>query len=411
MIWVALLLTVVCSALFAGLETGVVTLNRVRLRVLAGRGDARAKELLSLLDRPERVLTAFLVGNTLCNVAGGALATTWAASQLGETAGSVAATVVMTSVFLVFSEILPKIYFRRRAMETVPRMLWFVRLSKFLFHPVVLLASSVFGRMKGASGRSPFVTRDELRQLVREAAGRLGAGEKRMLEAVFDFGHTTAKEVMIPLPEVVSLPEETPPAELLETVRVQRFTRIPVYRERPDHLTGVVNVFEVLYDEARKVSLKEYAQPLQVVPDGQKIARILLDLQHRRESMALVVNEFGACVGIVTLTDIIEEIMGELVDEHEEFSTPIQRVGDAYMLEAGLDIDDLNEALGLGLEKRGFETVAGLVLEKLGRIPRVGEHIVINNLDFEVLATHQYGLRRLKMRVKETPEEGSGDAG
>jgi putative hemolysin len=247
--------------------------------------------------------------------------------------------------------------------------------------------------------------------LVRESSGRLPAGETRMLEAVFDFGHTSAREVMVPLPDVLALPETASPDELREIVRMRGFTRVPIFRDRADHLVGVVNVFDVLYDPKPKPGLSHYARPFHLVPDTQKIHRILLDLQGRREGMALVVNEFGGCVGIITLSDIVEEIMGELADEHEDSEPAIEALGDGYLLDASLDVDDLNEALGLDVQKDQFDTVAGLLLKRLGRIPKVGEHVQIGNLDFEVLATHQYGIRRLKLRERRGPEEGTGDVG
>jgi CBS domain containing-hemolysin-like protein len=280
-----------------------------------------------------------------------------------------------------------------------------------VFQPVVVVAAALLQRLSGSSGRSAFVTRDELRELVRESSSRLRAGETRMLEAVFDFGHTSAREVMVPLPEVVSLPESATPEDLREIVRSRSFTRVPVYRDRADHLTGVVNVFDVLYDSRPGPTLKEYVRPLHLVPDTQRIHRILLDLQRRREGMALVVNEFGGCVGVITLSDIVEEIMGELADEHEDAQPALQAFGDGYILDAGLDVDDLNRALGLSLQKDQFDTVAGLLLKRVGRIPKVGEHIRIGNLDFEILATHQYGIRRLKLRERKGPKEGPGDVG
>jgi len=406
-----LLVCIVASALFAGLETGFVSLNRVRLRVQAGRGDGSARVLLRLLEKPELTLSSFLIGNTLSNVGGGALATAWASQRLGEAGGSLFATVGMTCVFLVFSEVVPKTYFRMHADEVLPRFLWFVRLTGILFAPLVWVAAGVFRILGGGKAGNPFVTREELRQLVREAGGRLGLDQRRMLENIFDFGHTVVREVMIPLPEVVSLPETAAPQALFDTVRGRGYTRVPVYRSRVDRITGVVNVFDMLYEESPTGTLADHLRPLHIVPETQDIPRVMVELQRRREAMALVVNEFGACMGIVTLEDIVEEILGELADEHEDVSLPIQRTSDGYLLDASVDIDDLNEELSLSLEKDQFETVAGLLLKHTGRIPKVGERIRVGRLEFEVLAVHQYGLRRLKLRMLQAQKEGAGDDG
>lgn len=395
-----LLIAVVASALFSGLETGVVSLSRVRLRVRARRGDAVAASLLRLIERPERVLTTFLIGNTLCNVGSGALASYAAIRLLGmsETAGSVAATAVMTVILLVFSELAPKTYFRRHAEDGVPRFLWFIRAVTWILAPVQWVATSLLHTITGRSGRSAFVTREELRQLVRETRGRLGSGEQHMLESIFEFGGTIVREVMIPLPDVVSLPETAAPSELLDIVRRHRYTRIPIYRQRVDTVVGLVNVFDILYDQEPKATVAEYVRQMVVIPETSRIPRVLVELQKRRETMALVVNEFGSCIGIVSVEDIVEEIMGELADEHRELSLPLQKVGDGYVMDATLDIDELNQELGTALAKDRFDTVGGLVLRRLGRIPAVGERVRVGALEFEVLAVHPYGLRRLRLR-------------
>ncbi len=404
---VLLILTVAGSALFAGLETGVVSLNRIRLRVRARRGDPTAARLLRLLQRPERVLSTFLVGNTLCNVGGGALASAWLVRGLGlgEALGSVAATVGMTAVFLVFSELGPKAYFRVRAEEAVPRLLWFIRGTTWLFAPLEWVTSALLRLVIGRGGRSPFVTREELRQIVRESRAVLGSGEQRMLESIFDFGFTVAREVMLPLPDVVSLPETADVRELFELVRRRHYTRIPLYRDRVDTIVGLVNVFDVLYDSKAEGAVGRYLRPIHIVPETSRIHRVMADLQRRRESMALVVNEFGAVIGIVTLEDIIEEIMGELADEHEELRLPVQKTADGWVVDATLDVDDLNAELGLSLTKDRFDTVGGLLLRRLGRIPGVGERLRVGVVEFEVLAVHPYGLKRVKIRL---PEGGSG---
>ena len=398
---ILIIVAIILSALFAGLETGVVSLNRVRLRVRARRGDVGAGVLLRLLQRPARLLSTFLVGNTLCNVGGGALASYWAVERLGnETTGSLVATLAMSATFLVFSEVAPKTYFRIRAERVVPKYLWFIRSAQWIFLPVVWLTSALFHVVAGRSGRSPFVTRDELRQIVREGGGGLGVREKRMLQSVFDFGQTVIREVMIPLPEVVSLPESARTEDLLELVRARRYTRIPVYRGRVDAIVGLVTVFDVLYDPEPAPDVSRYRRPIHIVPETSPINRVLVDLQRRRESMALVVNEFGACIGVVTLEDIVEEIMGELADEHEEVHPAIQRAEDGYIVESSLDIDALNNELGLSLRKGRSDTVGGFILGKLGRIPEVGERVQSGNVELEVLAVHDYGLKRVKVRVK-----------
>jgi len=397
LILLLLAMVLASSALFSGLETGVVSLNRVRLRARARRGDAKASELLRLLERPERLLAAFLIGNTLANVGGGALASAYAVAKLrNETLGSLAATIGMTCALLLFSELTPKAYFRIRAEEAVPRFLWFIHLTRLVFAPVVWVTTGLL-RLVARGGRSPFVTREELRQIVIEAGGRLGRREERMLHSVFDFGLTVVREVLIPLPRVVALPESATPSDLRAELRRTRHTRYPVYRERGDAIVGLVNAFDVLYAAEPAETLATYRRPIHIVPDNTRIDRVLVDLQRRREAMALVVNEFGVCVGIVTVEDIVEEIMGELAEEHEAPEHPIQRLADGYLVDAALDVDDLNRELGFSFRKDRYDTVGGLVLRQLGHLPRAGERLHVDGIEIEVVSVHDYGLRRVKI--------------
>ena len=392
-----LLFIVAVTGLFEGLETGVVSLNRVRLRARARRGDDRAKELLRLLERPERLLAAFLIGNTLAVTGAGALASAWAVRAMeSETLGSIVATVGMTAALLLFSELTPKAYFRIRAEHAVPRLLWFIQLTRIVFAPLVWATTGLL-RLVARGDRSPFVTREELRQIVIEAGGRLGRREERMLHSVFDFGLTVVREIMIPIPRVVSLPESARPEDLREELGRTRHTRYPLYRERGDAIIGLVNAFDVLYTEEPAATLAAYRRPIHIVPDNTRIDRVLVDLQRRREAMALVVNEFGVCVGIVTVEDIVEEIMGELAEEHEAPEHPIQRLSDGYLVDATLDVDDLNRELGFSFRKDRYDTVGGMVLRQLGHLPRVGERAQVDGIEFEVVAVHDYGVRRVKI--------------
>lgn len=397
---VLLMIAVALSALFAGLETGFVSLNRVRLRVRARRGDRRAATLLKLLQEPGRVLSTFLIGNTLANIGGGALASVWAIYLIGnESVGSLVATVIMSAIFLIVSEVAPKTYFRLRAEYAVPRFIWFIRLAMVVFAPVVWVSTHLLRWISGDGGPRAFVTRDELRQLVREAHERLGQRERHMLESVFDFGRTSVREVMLPLPEVVSIAESASSSELRDLAARERHTRFPVYRNRVDLIVGLANVFDLLYDPEPKPLVRDYMRPVHVVPETAPIHRLLVDLQRRREAMALVVNEFGACVGTVTLEDIVEEITGDLVDEHEEPEQQVQRVSGGYLVEAGLDIDDLNDELGLVLPRDRVDTVGGLIMSRLGRIPEVGERVQVGDVEFVVLTVHPYGVKRVQLRV------------
>jgi CBS domain containing-hemolysin-like protein len=400
------LVSIFGAALFNGAEMGLLSVNRLRLRQATERGSRGAILLQRLLDRQEAFLTTTLIATNLFTISGAAVATSLLEPRMGHT-GAILATVIMTSAHVVLSEIVPKAVFRQLADHLMPILAPVLRLAVLIFSPLVAALMSAY-RVFLRSPRSLFVTREELYLMVKEASRETGSRfrERKMLESVFDFSETVAREVMIPLSDVITIDEEAPREALLDLVRHHGHTRIPVYGHRPDRIHGFVNVFDLLYDREPKPTVRDYRRDIPIFPDSKRIDRLLRDLQAQRTSMATVVNEFGTIVGIVTVEDIIEEIMGELVDEHEEPAPKIRQVAPfAYLVDARTDIDDLNQELGFDLPKERYDTVGGLLLRRFGRIPRPGEVTRFRGLHFRVEEAHDYGISwvRLSLEGFESP--------
>jgi putative hemolysin len=271
------------------------------------------------------------------------------------------------------------------------------------------LTSLVFRLFRGRP-RSLYTTREEIKLVLEESVenGELRRHEQEMLESTLDYATTIVREVMVPVSEVALLLETAHTRELIALARQLGHTRIPVYRERVDQIVGLVNVFDVLYDKQRKTFIRPYVRPARLVPDTKGIDELFLEMQRARESLTVVVNEFGACIGIVALEDIIEEIFGELSDEHEDATPEIQKKGPGrFRVSARTDIDDLNDETGLGIYKVGFETVGGYVLHRLGRIPRKGETFSDGDLTVHVIEADRYGVKTVELiwREPENPSE------
>ena len=403
---VLLLFCVLGSAFGSGSETALVSASRTRIQHLASKGVRSARLALGILNQRERILAATLIVTNVFNIAGAAIATVSFQRWIGSLA-PIAAIAVMTCVFLVVSEIVPKAYFRHHADQMLVKaaVLWKVLswiLAPITF-PVQVLTNSVF-RLFGSRPKSLYTTREEIKLVLEESAetGGLGRHEQEMLESTLDYATTIVREVMVPISEVALLLETARSEELISLVRMQPYTRIPVYRERVDQIVGLVNVFDVLYDKQRKTFLRPYVRPARLVPDTKGIDKLFLEMQRARESLAVVVNEFGACIGIVTLEDIIEEIFGELADEHEDATPEIQKKGPGcFQVSARTDIDDLNDETGFAIPKVGFETVGGYVLHRLGRIPRKGETFTDGDLDVHVIEADRYGVKMVELTRKE----------
>ena len=411
--FVMLLFCILGSGFGSGSETALVSASRTRLQHMATEGVRRARLAIEILNKRERILTATLIVTNIFNIAGGAIATVSFQRWVGSLA-PIVATVVMTSVLLVISEIVPKAYFRQHAdgMLVKSGVLWRVLswiLAPITF-PVQILTNLVF-RLFRSRPRSLYTTREEIKLILEESVenGGLKRHEQEMLESTLDYATTIAREVMVPISEVALLMETAQTRELIALARELGHTRIPVYRERVDQIVGLVNVFDVVYDKHKKTFIRPYMRPARLVPDTKGIDELFLEMQRARESLAVVVNEFGACIGIVTLEDIIEEIFGELSDEHEDATPEIQKKGPGrFRVSARTDIDDLNDETGLAIHKVGFETVGGYVLHRLGRIPRKGETFTDGDLTVHVIEADRYGVKTVELIQKEPenpPEE------
>ena len=409
---IMLLFCIIGSGFGSGSETALVSASRTRLQHMASEGVRRARLAIEILNQRERTLTATLIVTNIFNIAGGAIATVSFRRWLGSLA-PIVAIVVMTSVLLVISEIVPKAYFRQHADGMLVRSGAVWRILSWILapvtYPVQVLTNFVF-RLFRSQPRSLYTTREEIKLVLEESVerGGLGRHEQEMLESTLDYATTIVREVMVPITEVALLLETANTQELIALAREQGHTRIPVYRERVDQIVGLVNVFDVLYDKHRKTFIRPYMRPARLVPDTKAIDELFLEMQRARESLSVVVNEFGACIGIVALEDIIEEIFGELADEHEDLTPEIQKKGPGrFRVSARTDIDDLNDETGLAISKVGFETVGGYVLYRLGRIPRKGETFADGDLTVHIIEADRYGVKMVEL-IRREPESSSG---
>jgi len=397
-----LLICILGSSFASGSETALVSASRIRLRHLASQGLSRANMALGLLDQKERSLVVALIATNVFNIAAGVIATVTLQRWTGSLA-PIVATAAMTSILLVVSEIVPKAYFRYHAEQTFVRAAIIWKLMSWIMAPVTLpisLVTNLLFRLFRSKPRSLYTTREEIKMVLEESveSGGLRQHQQEMLESALDYATTIVREVMVPISDVALIPETGRTDELLALVREQGHTRIPVYRDRVDQIVAFVNVFDIFYDKDRKTFIRPYVRQARLVPDTKRIDELFVEMQRERESLAIAVNEFGACFGIVTLEDMIEEIFGELTDEHEDHVPEIQQEEPGHFRVSGsTDIDDLKDETGIAIKKAGFETVAGYVLHHMGRIPRKGETFADGDLRVRVLEADRYSVKVIEL--------------
>ncbi len=414
---IALVVIVVClltSAFFSAAEMAFIAANRIRLRHMSEQGSRVARGYMEAFQRPERLLSTAMMGVTIAHVSASSFTTALLLPWLGRQA-PFWATLVLTPLMLVFGEILPKALTQQRATAVALRIFDPLRVASWLFALPVWAANALVGALLGGLGfrerRDPFVSRDDLRLLFQvEPSGTTDVRdeEREMIEGIFDLGETAVRGIMVPLVDVVAVPEEASVEEAIARIRETGHSRLPVYRERIDHVIGIVTALDILARGAEEESVKALFRPAYYVPATKRIDDLLREMQRQRIQLAVVVDEYGGSEGIVTVEDIVEEVVGEIQDEHERTPSILTPLPDgSYLVPGRLGIDELNDAVEWKIPKRDYETVAGLILSHLGRIPRPGESVVVD--DYEVSVVDADERRILKVKVRRRPP-GSGGA-
>jgi putative hemolysin len=415
------LLLVLGNAVFVAAEYALVTARRSRLEERAQRGGLGARTALRLMDDPVRFISTVQIGITVSAILLGAIGEPLL-SGLIEPPLSVAVSFliafsILTYLSVVLGELVPKAVALQRAEPLAVALAvpldWLARLT----HPLVWLlqvsANAVLRllRVKPAPAGMIAYTREDIRHSVAAAedVGELHEAEEEMLYKVFDFAAKEVSAVMVPRPEVVAISADMPPEDALTAVVDSPFTRYPVYRGSLDEIVGILHVrdlFAAMHDFGiAAVRLESIVRPAYVVPESKDLAALLADFRREKQHMAIVVDEYGAMEGIVTLEDLLEEIVGEIEDEFDLPDTSIERIDERHIrIEGTYTIDDFNEEFGSALEPGDYHTMAGLVFGMLGRQPEVGHEVQVDGLRLKVLEVEGSRIGRIEVEfgVEET---------
>jgi len=413
MLWLATL-CLVATMFFSAAEMAFIAANRPRLRHLAEQGSATAAAYLEAFRHPERVLSTAMMGVTVAHIVAASAATWSLLPTLGGLA-PVVVTLVLTPVMLVLGEIIPKAVARAWATSLILRLYRPLIWTSVVLMPFVAFANLVVGltlRLYGVrqADTRAFVSREELKALLQMEPGEaeVTTQEAELIDNIFDLGDTTVREVMVPLVEVAMLPDSASPQDAIALIQERGFSRLPIYRQRETNIVGIVAAMDLLSRGAEAATLDELKRPPYYVPETKRIDDLLREMQRSRAHMAVVVDEYGGSTGVVTLEDILEQIVGEIHDEHERAPASAERLPDgSYRVAARTNIDELNEAFDWTLPKQDYETVAGLVLATLGRVPRAGEMFQIPGYTLTVLEADTRRVTTVKITPTPEPKGGS----
>ncbi len=384
---VILVFLLVLSAFFSSAETALTAVNKLRVRTLAGEGNKRAILVSRLIEDSSKVLSTILIGNNIVNLTASALTTSIAMSHGSGLAVSLA-TGALTLLIIIFGEIAPKTLASRHPEKLSFAYAPLVRAICVILTPLVfvinILAKGIlrlFGVKKESS--DDHVTEGELRTMVEVSHedGVIESEEREMITNVVDFGDALAKDVMVPRIDVSFAEESMSYNDLLEAFKRDKYSRMPVYRETKDNVTGIINLKDVFLNctDKRRFNIKNYMREPFFTYEFKKTSELLAQMREEHISIAIVLDEYGLTSGLITIEDLLEEIVGEIRDEYDNDEVDVIRKlsDDEYETDGTAKLDDINEFFGLNLESDDYDSIAGHIIHKLGHLPEVGESITI----------------------------------
>jgi CBS domain containing-hemolysin-like protein len=417
---------ILLNAFFVAAEYGLVTARRTRIVELQHQGNRRARDVLRITSDPPRFIAAMQLGVTLTSLGIGALGEQALAHALDDVLATVLAVVIayliLTYLHVVIGELVPKGIALGHSEGTALIVAAPVRAFFILFRPLIwVLQRSTEVVLRGLGLRPPSAEDDvlseaELRMVVSQSTrhGEIEEQEQEMLYKVFDFADKEASDVMVPRPEVVALSVDLPPEQCLEAVMDSPYTRYPVYRETLDDVVGILHVrdlFSALRDRGmHEVRVEELVRPAHIVPETKDLAALLTEFRRTNQHMAIVVDEYGEMEGIVTLEDLLEEIVGEIEDEFDLPDESVEQVDDdTIRIDGTFPIDDFNERFHTKLPVEDYHTVAGFVFGLLGRAPEIGDDVSYDGLRFDVLEVEGSRINKIAVTFERRREQKDRD--
>ncbi len=409
-----LIILLALSAFFSSSETALTTVNKIRVRTLAESGVEKAVILSKVIEQQGKMLSAILIGNNIVNLTASSLMTTLTIKLFGNRAIGLA-TGLLTLLILVFGEITPKTLSTISSEAMALRSAGVIYALMWILTPVIVvvnkLSLGVLMFLKvDPNKKQDMITEDELRTIVEVSheEGVIETKEKKMITNVFDFGDSLAKDIMVPRIDMVFVNVDATYDELLDIFRKEQYTRIPVYEETTDNVIGIINVKDLLLIENHKeFSIRDYLRQPMYTYEYKKTAELMVEMQKTFSNLVIVLDEYGATAGLVTLEDMLEEIVGEIRDEYDqdEIKSVQQKGPGEYSVAGAMKIDDLNERLGLNLESEDYDSVGGLVIGLLDHLPDEGEEVSDGGIRFIVESVDKNRIDRIRMILPEDSQE------
>ena len=409
-LWAALVILVGFSAFFSASETAFSSLNQIRLKSRAEDGDSSAARVLAMAEQYDKLLSTILIGNNIVNIAAASIGTILFTQMLGAERGATMSTIVLTIIVLIFGEVTPKSLAKEMPEKVATAVSPFLVLLMALMTPLTWLFTQ-WKKLLGHfvhSGEADTITEGELMTMVSEAEndGELTDRESELIRSAIEFDDVEVEEILTPRVDVVAVEDDIPLEELAQTFAESGYSRLPVYHGTIDNIIGVVHEKDFYIARLKKATkIDDLVVPTLYTTGSTQISQLLRTLREQHHHLAVVVDEYGGTEGIITLEDILEELVGEIWDEHDEVVEDIRQQSDgSWLIAGGASVDDVAEELDIR-DKEEIDAVAigGLVQEKLSRLPKVGDHFVWGSFDGTV--TRATNRRVQEVRLVSRPPE------
>jgi len=377
-------LGILLEAFFSGAEIGMVSVNRIKMKKMAEDGNSAARSILKLLDDPERLFTTTSLGTNLAMVSSTAIFTAFMVTHFGDS-GEWMAMIIISPLIFFGGEIIPKVIFQHRADSIMLLMIYPLIFFYKVLSPFIIWLSKASAKftnqvqLASAQEHKTF-SRDQLRQVLslESQTVDLGVTEKKIIHNIFNFGELRAEHCMVPLIQMTALKYTATLTEAHDVANDSGFSRMPIFHERIYNLIGILNTFDLLDQPVDNTPITSLIRPAYYIPPNKKIDDLLKELQQRGLHMAIVVDEYGGCIGLITIEDLLEKIVGEIEDEYDKPERTYEHYADGgYLVDGSTEISVLNDSLNWDIPSGDFDTLAGLTIDRLERIPNPGDQIMV----------------------------------
>ncbi len=410
---ISIIILIFLSAFFSSAETAFTTCNKIKIRSLIDEGNKRAMIVQSISDNSSKMLSAILIGNNIVNISASALVTTFTIKVIGDYATGIA-TGILTVIVLIFGEISPKtaatVYAEKFALLYAP----IIKFIMIILTPAIIiidfLASMFLKLIKiDAKNSKQKITEEELRTFVKVSheEGIIESDERKIINNLFDFGDSKAKDVMIPKIDMTLADVETSYHEIISLFKETKYTRIPIYEDNPDNIIGILNIKDlIIAPKERAFNIRRIMRKPFFTYEHKNTSDLFKEMQQNSQSIAIVLDEYGTTIGMITTEDLLEEIVGEIRDEYDtDEAEPFVKLShNVYRIDASYKLDDINEAIGTNLNSEDNDSIGGYIIENLDRFPSRGDRLKINNLEFIIERASSTRIETIIMKVHNRQE-------